>query len=203
MDTNNKDQFELLKIKACDAEQSFWKHPLQNKWTLWYLHNDKTKAWTSLQKPICTVGTAEDFWTLQHFLVNPSQLSKGCDYSLFKEGILPMWEDPANINGGRWIFLLNGENKSILDETWLNLCLVIIGDAFQYSDDVCGVVVNVRYKYNKISIWTTDVRNTEAVGEIGFKLRDLFRLTGGCLQYQVHRVSMYKENSRIRPMYVI
>lgn len=46
------------------------------------------------------------------------------------------------------------------------LCLV--GEAFDdYSDDVCGAVINVRAKGDKIAIWTTDYENKDAIIHIG------------------------------------
>lgn len=46
------------------------------------------------------------------------------------------------------------------------LCLV--GEAFDdYSDDVCGAVINVRAKGDKMAIWTTDYENKEAITHIG------------------------------------
>lgn len=47
------------------------------------------------------------------------------------------------------------------------LCLV--GEAFDdYSDDVCGAVVNIRTKGDKIAVWTSDYENREAVTHIGW-----------------------------------
>lgn len=46
------------------------------------------------------------------------------------------------------------------------LCLV--GEAFDdFSDDVCGAVINVRAKGDKVAIWTTNYENKEAVTHIG------------------------------------
>ena len=46
--------------------------------------------------------------------------------------------------------------------------LCLIGESFDdYSDDVCGAVVNVRAKGDKIAIWTTECENREAVTHIG------------------------------------
>lgn len=46
------------------------------------------------------------------------------------------------------------------------LCLV--GEAFDdYSDDVCGAVINVRTKGDKIAVWTTNYENKEAITHIG------------------------------------
>lgn len=47
------------------------------------------------------------------------------------------------------------------------LCLV--GEAFDdHSDDVCGAVINIRAKGDKIAIWTTNCENKEAITQIGW-----------------------------------
>ena len=46
------------------------------------------------------------------------------------------------------------------------LCLV--GEAFDdHSDDVCGAVVNIRTKGDKIALWTTDYDNKDGITHIG------------------------------------
>lgn len=84
-----------------------------------------------------------------------------------------MWEDAANKQGGRWVITLNKSSKNDLDNLWLDvvsiqfyishylhiyLCslfrplqlLCLIGEAFDHSDQICGAVVNIRGKSNKI-----------------------------------------------------
>ena len=93
----------------------------------------------------------------------------GCDYSLFKDGIEPMWQDEKSKRGGRWLITLNKQQRrSDLDRFWLETLLCLIGESFDdYSDDVCGAVVTVRAKGDKIAIWTTECENREAVTHIG------------------------------------
>jgi translation initiation factor 4E len=44
----------------------------------------------------------------------------------------------------------------------------MIGEAFdEHSEDVCGAVVNIRAKGDKIGIWTADAMKTQSVMEIG------------------------------------
>lgn len=46
------------------------------------------------------------------------------------------------------------------------LCLV--GETFdEASDDVCGAVVNVRPKGDKLAIWTSNCQNRDAIMTIG------------------------------------
>lgn len=47
------------------------------------------------------------------------------------------------------------------------LCLV--GESFdEASEDVCGAVVNVRPKGDKIAIWTSSCQNRDAIMTIGW-----------------------------------
>ena len=113
------------------------KHPLQNAWTLWFFKNDKSRTWEENQRPIITVTTVEDFWSLYNHIEVASRLPPGADYSLFKEGIFPDWEDPRNQDGGRWILSLDKRQKEkYLDSYWLEIIFYLIGehgdqDAFQ------------------------------------------------------------------------
>ena len=50
--------------------------------------------------------------------------------------------------------------------SWQLLCL--IGEMFdEYSDEVCGAVINIRAKGDKIAIWTREAENREGVTHIG------------------------------------
>ena len=58
-----------------------------------------------------------------------SKLPIGSDYSLFKEGIFPDWEDPRNQDGGRWIISLDKTAKQeMLDTYWLEIIFFLIGE---------------------------------------------------------------------------
>lgn len=126
------------------------KHPLQHPWTLWYYEPDRTKTWEDNQNKVSTFTTVEDFWSLFTHIKQPSEVKMGSDYSLFKEGIRPMWEDQANKNGGRWIIGLNRGQRMELDRYWIDAVLCLIGEAFDSVNDICGAVVNIRAKGDKI-----------------------------------------------------
>lgn len=81
-----------------------------------------------------------------------SGLTWGSDYYLFKEGIKPMWEDSNNVNGGRWLVIVDKHKRNMkLDQYWLELMMAIIGEQFEeYGDHICGAVVNVRQKGDKV-----------------------------------------------------
>lgn len=127
------------------------KHPLQHQWTLWYLEPDRSKTWEEMQNEVSSFDTVEDFWSLYNHIKGASEIKQGSDYSLFKKNIRPMWEDEGNKRGGRWIMSFpRPSRRQELDSLWLDVVLCLIGEAFDYPDDICGAVVNVRPRGDKI-----------------------------------------------------
>ena len=70
----------------------------------------------------------ESFWSLWTHLHPPSALLPTTDYLLFHSGVRrPVWEDPLNLPGGKWILRLR---KGVADRVWEDLVLAIVGDQF-------------------------------------------------------------------------
>uniref|UniRef100_A0A8C4TDQ3 Eukaryotic translation initiation factor 4E family member 1B n=1 Tax=Erpetoichthys calabaricus TaxID=27687 RepID=A0A8C4TDQ3_ERPCA len=91
-----------------------------SSWALWFYKNDKSKTWQANLQLITKFDTVEDFWALYNHIQVASKLSSGCDYSLFKDGIEPMWEDRRNKCGGRWLITLSKQQRHTeLDKFWL------------------------------------------------------------------------------------
>ncbi|XP_034041238.1 eukaryotic translation initiation factor 4E family member 1c isoform X1 [Thalassophryne amazonica] len=219
--------------------EQYIKHPLQNRWALWYFKNDKSKSWTENLRLISKFDTVEDFWALYNHIQQPSKLGFGCDYSLFKDGIKPMWEDDRNKLGGRWLMTLTKQQRhNDLDRYWMEtvslqlhyrclnatplldvseLCdscgglwcllqlLCLVGESFdEASDDVCGSVVNVRPKGDKISIWTSNCQNREAIMTIGQLYKERLKLPmKAMIGYQSHDDTSSKSGSTTKNMYSV
>lgn len=60
-------------------------------------------------------------FSLYNHIKPASELKPGTDYSLFKKGIMPMWEDAANKRGGRWLMSLDRKQRNELDRYWLDI----------------------------------------------------------------------------------
>ncbi|XP_030036834.1 eukaryotic translation initiation factor 4E1 [Manduca sexta] len=179
------------------------KHPLQNTWSLWFYDNDRNKTWEENLIELTTFDTVEDFWRLYHHIKLPSELRQGHDYAVFKQGIRPMWEDDANKMGGRWLVSLEKKQRnSDLDRFWLDVILLLIGEAFENSDEICGAVVNLRPRLDKIGIWTADASKQHANIEIGRKLKEQLGIHGK-IGFQVHRDTMVKQSSATKNLYTV
>lgn len=103
-----------------------------------------------LLMPNCLIQV-QSFWNTYAYLKPPSTLPVVTDYQLFRSGVRPVWEDPENIKGGKWILRLR---KGIVDQLWEDLVLAIIGgNIVDDTADVCGAVVSIRAAEDIISVW--------------------------------------------------
>ncbi|VFQ81582.1 unnamed protein product [Cuscuta campestris] len=149
------------------------KHPLENSWTFWFDNpsaKSKQAAWGSNMRPVYTFSTVEDFWSVYNNIHHPSKLANGADFYCFKHKIEPKWEDPICANGGKWTLTFQ---KAKSDTPWLYTLLAMIGEQFDHGDEICGAVVNVRARQDKISLWTKNAANESAQVSIGKQWKEL------------------------------
>ncbi|BEJ09246.1 hypothetical protein CcaverHIS641_0601610 [Cutaneotrichosporon cavernicola] len=158
------------------------KHPLYAKWTM-YFDSLASKATTKTEQTsipnasahggwlddirrVMEFDSVEEFWGLYNNIVPPSQLPGKANYYLFKDGIIPAWEDAQNKNGGKWaIQVPRDKSKAQIDQMWLYTMLAAIGETFESgvdgsaperSDLVTGVIMSCRPGFYRIALWTRD-----------------------------------------------
>ncbi|KAJ1311069.1 hypothetical protein OPQ81_009573 [Rhizoctonia solani] len=188
-------QFEEMRTVFSDPQTFNVKHPLYSAWTLWF-DSPNTKGKTLPQTPSTSVpptpggvpptpganswmedikrlikfDSVEEFWGLYNNIIPPSKLPPKANYYLFKDDIMPAWEDPANMNGGKWsVQLPKDKNRGRIDEMWLFTMLAAIGETFdpalsKAADPnsttppptslISGVIVSSRPQFYRVSIWT-------------------------------------------------
>eukprot|EP00435_Cladocopium_sp_Y103_P038770 s3347_g10.t1 len=159
------------------------KHELENTWCLWVHHkpgSQKDKAWNENQREVHSFATVEDFWCMWHHAYTPSRF-ESVDYSLFKKGVAPAWEDPALKNGGRWVIKLEKVKAQSLDNLWLSLNLALIGEAFHDhgGEVVSGAIVSVRNRASKIALWLSTAKDEKQIMAIGREYRSVLAATAG------------------------
>jgi len=197
---NKEENFEVIANKEAKAEvgpEEFLKHPLQNAWTLWFFKNDKARTWEENQRPILTVATVEDFWSLYNHVSLASNLPPGSDYSFFKEGIFPDWEDEKNGPGGRWMINSDRQQRGdVLDTHWLEILIFLIGEQAEvHASKVNGAVVNLRAKGDKLGVWLADTA-ADSVLRIGRMVKERLGLPKDqTIVFNVHREDKSKSGT--------
>ncbi|KIM56007.1 hypothetical protein SCLCIDRAFT_1148463 [Scleroderma citrinum Foug A] len=154
-------------------------HPLRNTWVFWFRQQrapgNKITNYEEGIKKIASFSSIESFWSLHTHLSPPSSLVPTTDYLLFHAGIRrPVWEDPLNRTGGKWIIRLR---KGVADRIWEDLICGVVGDLFDECgrgrskadldansngegeveggdwSEICGCTISVRQSEDIISVW--------------------------------------------------
>ncbi|KAJ2383440.1 eukaryotic translation initiation factor 4E [Coemansia sp. RSA 2603] len=163
-------------------------HRLNSPWTLWF-DNQAKKAnasnWTANLRKVVTMKTVEEFWGVYNTVSIAVDLPNGSNYHLFREGIQPMWEDPVNEKGGKWMYQFQRSIGEKVNEHWLHTLLACIGETFESSPEVCGAVFSNRKSCFRIAIWTRNADNKEVCEKIGRHFKDILGVTA-TLDYTPH-----------------
>lgn len=75
--------------------------------------------------------------------------------------------------------ILRKDHPGQLDHNWLHVVLSCIGEHYDDGDEICGVVVNVRMKQNRISLWTKTAANEAAQVAIGRQFKEICGVNEG------------------------
>ncbi|KAF9245353.1 translation initiation factor eIF 4e-like domain-containing protein [Melanogaster broomeanus] len=194
-------------------------HPLRNTWVFWFRQQrapgNKITSYEEGIKKIASFSSVESFWSLHTHLSPPSSLIPTTDYLLFHAGVhRPVWEDPLNRDGGKWIIRLR---KGVADRVWEDLVSGVVGDMFDECGrgelkvdgdgngdgedgeewpEICGCTISVRQSEDIVSIWN----RVEADIEVRDKIRDTIRLvlnlpTSTVMEYKSNNDSMQDKSS--------
>ncbi|EEB08090.1 translation initiation factor eIF4E 4F complex subunit [Schizosaccharomyces japonicus yFS275] len=175
-------------------------HKLNDEWTLWFLKPPaQGLEWSDLLKEVISFQTVEEFWGIFNNISKASMLPAKSDYSYFIKGIRPEWEDPQNMNGGKWAYQ-NRHRGSNVDELWLCTVLCAIGGTLDPTGrEVTGVVCNMRKGFYRIAVWTRSCTDKEALTRIGLRFKEILHLTDKeTIEFSAHEDSSKSGSMRAK-----
>ncbi|OAO18112.1 eukaryotic translation initiation factor 4E type 2 [Blastocystis sp. ATCC 50177/Nand II] len=148
-------------------------HPLWNEYRFWRTmeYGSNKEEYEHGLQSLGSCKTVEEFWKLYCSL--PVIGTEGTtNYSFFRNGIEPLWEDPANANGGR-ITVSLGESQ-LLPYLWETLLLTTIGEQFNVGKEICGVSVTVKKDGTTLCVWTRTAGNMKVTNQIESVLKTVW-----------------------------
>jgi len=157
----SKGSFGVLDEDSQEAVEAL-RHPmeLRDTWVLWEQvvqdkDNAKDARYADTTRQVATFRTVQDFWKIWNGLPQPSELLENKRIMrespsgppvaidaimIFREGISPEWEHPANANGGHFqIQLKPTTGAGQIDEYWNNIVLAIIGGTIEHYELITGI----------------------------------------------------------------
>jgi translation initiation factor 4E len=167
---------------------------LHRTWSIWY-DNPKMVVggdWKDCLQKLATFKTVGEFWSIYNNIKAPSQVPLQSNYSVFVENVEPTWEDPANINGGKFILTINKKESRVgkTDKYWLFTLMAMLGETLDTSgSEIVGAVVSVRKSESRVSLWLkgTNKDTCERVGEKWKKTLEMDSAT--TIKFQAHKVA--------------
>ena len=166
--------------------------PLNARWTIWY-DNPRLAPpgsdWKENLQKCGSFDSVESFWRIFNNLKPASELTINSNYSVFRYGVEPSWEDPANTEGGKFVHTIIKKDSKLgkCDEGWLFTVLAVIGETMDESgDQVNGAVVSIRKQQDRIGLWLKS-NDRDICRQIGERWKKILKLEKTTLRYQTHR----------------
>ena len=158
-------------------------------WTLWEkpvsTHSNDHDHYASATRCLSRITNVEEFWKYWLCVPQPSELLDGKHFvrevdaasgaltqidtlMLFREGVRPEWEDPANSSGGhlQYVFKLQGLSPGLLDEYWNNIAIGLVGGTVEPAEMITGIRLldksgAGRNSCVRIEVWFRDFHLTD------------------------------------------
>ena len=132
------------------------------------------KEYENQVKKIAEFDTIEDFWSIFQHLRKPDSCRPGIEFQMFKNPIMPMWEDEYNKNGGKFSIKLRKDYTTII---WEEMIFALIGGVLpkEVKDELNGIVVSSRKEFNVLQIWFRNY-NSNITPDIEQCIRDLLQI---------------------------
>lgn len=132
-------------------------------------------------KAVKPIASLEQMWLSMSVLKRSHDLSNGSELLIFKTGVNPVWEDPVNAKGGRWVFRFNHRSNTPMSNleasadalkgrhratlVWERLVLKTLSGSLlpcrkdlqdPLLSDIAGLVLSVRRDEEIISVWNSN-----------------------------------------------
>jgi len=159
---------------------------LGDQWTLWLDNGGVRRTKEDYEKgtvEVRTVKTAREFWKCWNQLARLMaplrqrserdergvEATEKCNICVFRKGIRPSWEDPANTSGGSWTLKVP---RSVSDSVATTVVCEVIGGQVPIKpvvpgeEPICGVFIRVRPNVIAIDVWNRFTEPEEVLQKV-------------------------------------
>lgn len=178
---------------------------LETPW-VWYGHFPcASNNYGSSYMELARFGTVAEFWRcFNHFpsiqrIHDGTLMINNCSviaFSLFREGVLPEWEDPVNIKGSEWGCRENLDERRFKD-LWVDYILGAIGEQIPHCVGIRAINKSNRTRLlHKVEVWM-DATETRCVQECRRSLNTL-NPTSPKFLYMPHQDKQHQAQEYLR-----
>ena len=143
---------EFMSQESKSENYSENKNKLHTEWVLWAHFPHDTDWSVNSYKKVAEIDCAEAVIAINDLL--PEKLVRNCMLFLMKKGIMPIWEDPANRDGGTFSYKVLNKDVPL---AWKNLSYIVTGETSSFDDKVResinGITISPKKNFCIIKIW--------------------------------------------------
>ncbi|OAV95364.1 hypothetical protein PTTG_05425 [Puccinia triticina 1-1 BBBD Race 1] len=182
-------------------DSSLAQHKLRSKWVFWLLHRPPSKKiseeeYGKAMRRLGACDTVETFYSLYLHIKRPLNHLPISDLHIFVDSIKPAWEDPLNVEGGKWTIRLK---KGLANRLWETLIFSLVGGGLKklianpdsLSNDnksparehkeICGAVLSIRRDKDILAIWhRTGAPDVGGDGKMAKQVKFILQLPLNC-----------------------
>jgi translation initiation factor 4E len=135
--------------------------PFEASWVIW-AHSPRNNNWndTSCSK-LATIATVEQAIAINALI--PADVVTKCMLFVMRDGVAPLYEDPANANGGAFSYRVSNHD---VPTAWSNVCYALMGETLattpELMAEITGVTISPKKNFCIIKIWTRSLTHTNA-----------------------------------------
>lgn len=160
--------------------------PFDQGYILWY-HAIKESSWKPdsyrnlcLKLPEKAIRSAKNLWRAYASFDN--NVTAGM-FFLMRDGVMPLWEDPANAKGGCWSFKVPKKHSN---EIWRQLSAAFTGNTLTRNPNhmsmITGISVSPKISNCVLKIWNNDKSKADA----NLLTKEISFLTPSSVLYRGH-----------------
>jgi len=147
---------------------------------------------------IDSLGQTDSFSTVEQFnehimkgiLQNPS-------LHLFKKGITPVWEDPHNEKGGKFVIHLRDIEPEKVHRLWVELAQTLIEGSLDPADSLCGIVIASRSWGTNVTVWNRRADEVQSIKTMKYILKNILKVSH--VKYITHATAISKNKGVLHP----
>jgi hypothetical protein len=126
---------------------------LKTKWVLWF-HKVNDNNWNiNSYERVLEINT---YYDILFIIKEMDNITAGM-FFLMKDGIIPVFEDENNVNGGYWSMRINKKDSY---ESWKKiiyyLCVDNLTLSDKYEEKINGISISPKINNCIFKIWTSD-----------------------------------------------
>jgi hypothetical protein len=133
----------------------------------------KSDVWFEKAELACEFGSHKELLKLiRQLIADHPQLTNNCDaqinWRVFQDGVLPLWEHPENVNGGKWAMsFTRRESQNPLHKLAKLFGAIEKGALGDEVRDVTGLVLSIKNWGCRLSVWVRNVPATPLEEQAG------------------------------------